>query len=324
MWSQTSILQYVNDNLISVRVKNSRSAFPELLIFTGAIITILVMLLFIFYIFSGSLPVFSREGLSFITGTVWNYDSDQYGLLYFIIGTLLVTAVSMLIACPLSILTAIFLAEFAPPKLSSIMRPMIELLVGIPSVVYGLLGVQILSSIFGSSIVPFIQTTLGFIPIFARVGVSTTSSIFLASSVLAIMVLPTITVLSIEAMRSVPGEYRDASIALGSTKWETIKKVVIPVALPGIITAVLLGMMRAMGETMAVVMLTGNVSHIPHSIFDTTYTMTSKILNDILFYFPQDNPRSALMGMAMVLFVIELFVLILSKALSRAIGARLK
>jgi phosphate transport system permease protein len=317
---QTSILQFFNDNFSRISVKNRKSAFPELMIFLCAMITILVILVFICYIFSESIPVFNREGLSFITGTTWNYTTDQYGILYFIIGTLAVTAVSMLIAFPLSILTAIFLAEFAPVRLSNLLRPMIELLVGIPSVIYGLLGAFVFASVFNSSIIPLMQDTLGFIPLFAYKGNHASSSIFLASSILAIMVLPTITVLSIEAMRSVPAEYRDASHALGSTKWETIKKVVIPVAMPGIIAGVLMGLMRAMGETMAVVMLTGNSNHLPTSIFDTTYTMTSKILNDILFYFPQDNPRSALMGIALVLFVIELFVLIISKA----IGGRLK
>jgi len=319
MMNQETIGQYREDKSVIISVKKRKSPFPEKLIYVGAIVAILVMLLFIYYIFSEALPVFSREGLGFITGTTWNYDTNQYGILYFIVGTLAVALVTMVIACPLSLLTAIFLAEFAPPKVEGIMRPMVELLVGIPSIVYGVFGALILAHIFSSSIMPLIGSTLGFIPIFANVQYNSSQSILLASSILAVMVLPTITVLSIEAMRSVPGDYKEASISLGATKWETIKKVVIPVSMPGIITAVMLGLMRAMGETMAIVMLTGNSMHMPRSILDTTYAMTSKILNDITFYYGVDSARSALMGIALVLFVIELLILLMTKA----IGARM-
>lgn len=323
MMRQESIEQYQTNKTSVISVKKPISAFPEKLIFVGAIVAIFIMLLFIYYIFSESLPVFSREGIGFITGTVWDYGTDQYGILDLIAGTMAITVTTIVIACPLSILTAIYLAEFAHPKIENCIRPMIELLVGIPSVVYGILGSTILAGIYKDSLIPFLSSILGFIPIFAGVKYPSGQSILLASSILAVMILPTITVITVEAMRSVPREYHEASISLGATKWETIKKVIIPVSMPGIITAVMLGLMRAMGETMAIVMLTGNAMHMPHSIFDTTYAMTSKLLNDITFYYGIDGARSALMGIALVLFVIEMMILLLTKLIgTRGIKVR--
>lgn len=320
MLKPQSIRESLKKKSVRVNVKTTRSPFAEKLIFVGAVTTILIMLIFIYTIFSGALPVFFREGLGFITGNVWDYSTNQYGISIFIVGTLIITMVTMLIACPLSILTAIFLAEFAPPHVRNVMRPMVELLIGIPSVVYGVFGIKYVSGFFVTTVKPFLGSTLGFIPFFANLHPYSGDSVLLASTVLAIMILPTITVLSIEAMSSVPTEYLDSSIALGATKWETVRKVVLPVAMPGIITGILMGLMRAMGETMAIVMLTGNVYHIPGSITDTAYSMTSKILNDITFYYGLDTPRSALMGIALVLFIIE-FILLLS---TKAIGARLR
>jgi phosphate transport system permease protein len=138
------------------------------------------------------------------------------------------------------------------------------------------------------------------------------------------MILPTIVAISQESLRSIPDSYREASLSLGATRWQTIKKVVIPAALSGIITGCILGMMRAMGETMAVVMVMGNSQHIPTSIFDTGFAMTSKILSDIGYYFSQPEPRSALFGIAVVLFLIEMGFVALARAISAGATARMK
>lgn len=276
-------------------------AFLASTIFTGFIVLFLIG--FVFYT---AAPVLGKEGIGFVTGTTWSYENHQYGIGLFIAGTLILTAVTMVIAFPLGIFTAIFLAEWAPVWLERIMRPSIELLVGIPSVVYGIFGFFVLENIFQDYVDPFIDGTLGFIPIFRDTHPSSGSGVLLASTVLAIMILPTIVTLSQEAMRAVPQDYREASYALGATKWETIKKVVIPTAISGIITGVVLGLMRAMGETMAVVMLLGNSAHVPVSILDTGYAMTSKILNDIGFYCMFPEPLSALFAIGAVLFVIEM------------------
>jgi phosphate transport system permease protein len=259
---------------------------------------------FIFYIAS---PVLVSEGFSFITGSVWDYSTGTYGIFPFIVGTLLLTAVTLAIAVPVGVLTAIYLAEWAPRWLEGILRPLIELLVGIPSVVYGIFGFFILQRFFADYINPVISGTLGrFSSFFVDPDPGCGTGVFLASTVLAVMILPTIIAISQEAMQAVHAEHREASLALGATKWETIKWVVIPIAFPGIVTAIILGMMRAMGETMAVVMLIGNTAIIPGSIMDTGYAMTSKILNDLGYYGAIPEYRSALYGIAAVLFIMEI------------------
>lgn len=273
----------------------------------SALVVGATILLIVSFIFWTATPIFQKEGLSFITGMEWSYSDGRYGILIFIANTLILTMATMLMAIPLSILTAIYLGEFAPAWLKGILRPMIELLVGIPSVVYGIFGLFILSDIYALYVDPLISSTLGFIPVFHDPNPGRSMGVLLASSVLAIMVLPTITVLSEEAIRSVPREYKEASYALGATRWDTILKTILPVAFPGMLTAIVLGMMRAMGETMAVVMLLGNSPKIPSSIMDTGYAMTSKILNDIGYYIAVDEARSALFGIAAVLFIIEAF-----------------
>ncbi len=280
----------------------------EVLLLSSALAVGAAILLVIFFVFWAAVPVFQKEGLGFIFGSEWNYNDGRFGIFVFIVNTLILTLVTMLIAIPLSILTAIYLGEFAPAWLKGIIRPMIELLVGIPSVVYGIFGLFIMSDIFAVSLDPFLNATLGFIPIFHDPNPGRSLGVLLASSVLAIMVLPTITVLSEESIRSVPREFKEASYALGATKWDTILKMVLPVAFSGIITAIVLGIMRAMGETMAVVMLLGNSPRIPSSIMDIGYAMTSKILNDIGYYIAVDDARSALFGIAAVLFIMEMLL----------------
>ncbi len=296
-----------------------RSKLPHLLLLTCVLATAAITLFFIAFIFKTALPVFESQGLGFITGTKWSYSEQVYGIRIFIIGTLVMTAVTLLLAVPLSVFTAIFLSEFAPVRVAGIMRPTIELLVGIPSVVYGIFGLFVLENIFQDHIDPFLSGTLGFIPFFSDPSPNSGTGVLLASTILAVMILPTIIALSEDAMRAVPFEYKEASFALGATHWETIRKVVLPTASGGILAATVLGMMRAMGETMAIVMLLGNSAHIPSSVLDTGYAMTSKILNDIGYYCAMDEPRSALFGIAAVLFAMEIIFV----AAARKIGGKL-
>jgi phosphate transport system permease protein len=278
------------------------------------IVTALILVGLIFYV---ALPVFQTQGLYFLYGDVWNYEKKIYGIRIFIMGTLALTATTLVIAFPISLFTAIFLAEYAPKPVASILRPMIELLVGIPSVVYGIIGLFVLESVFANVIDPFLNTYLGFIPLFVDPG-GGGNGVLLASTVLAIMILPTIITISEDSMHSVPYEYREASYALGANHWQTIKKVVLPAAFKGILLGAGLGMMRAMGETMAIVMLLGNISKVPGSLLDVGYAMTSKILNDIGFHLIYDSDRSALFGIAVILFLIEMIAL----SIFRKIGGR--
>jgi phosphate transport system permease protein len=269
------------------------------------------------------MPIFQKEGINFITGSVWDYNAHVYGILVYIVGTLYMTVVTLIIAVPLSLLTAIYLAEFAPLRVKQVIRPMIELLVGIPSVVYGIFGLFLLAGFFTNYINPFIDTTLGWIwvPVLGHVfhdpNPGRSAGVLLASTILAVMVLPTITVLSEEAIRSVPREYKEASYGVGATRWDTILRMILPVASSGIITAIVLGVMRAMGETMAIVMLLGNSDHMPTSILDVGYAMTSKILNDMGSWIADDEGRAALFGIAAVLFVIEMLFVVAIRFFSR-------
>ena len=279
---------------------------PELAFLGSAVGMAFAVILIFGFIAWTAAPVLAKEGFGFITGSVWNYDTHQFGILVFLWGTLILTAVTMILAVPIGVMTAIYLAEWAPGPVERILRPAIELLVGIPSVVYGIFGFFVLDGFYGDTLFPFLASLLGWTPLFRIVQPDQGLSILLAATILTIMVLPTIVALSQEAIRAVPREQREASLALGATGWETIRHVVLPAALSGIVTSVVLAMMRAVGETMAVVMVIGNSPHMPTSILDTGYTMTSKILNDIGYYLGEPEPRSALFAIALVLFVIEL------------------
>jgi phosphate transport system permease protein len=279
---------------------------PKWIFFGIAGITALLVFVIIGFLIYTASPVLKISGIGFITSSVWDYDTNQYGILVFLIDTIIVTALTLALAVPSGLLTAMYLAEWAPAWMEKILRPLVELLVGIPSVVYGLFGLLILSNFFMNYLDPFMDQTLGFIPIFRNIHPSLHVGLLLTSTILAVMVIPTIVALSQDAMRDVPDEYREASFALGATRWETVRNVVIPAAFPGIVTSVVLAMMRAMGETMAVVMLLGNTAQIPSSFFDEGYTMTAKILNDIYYYVSFPEPRAALFGIAVVIFLLEI------------------
>lgn len=270
-----------------------------------AIFTALITIFFVSFIFYMAFPVFLNQGLYFLYGNVWDYSENIYGIRTFVAGTFAMTFTTLLIALPVSFFTAIFLAEYAPGPIVSILRPMIELLVGIPSVVYGIFGLFMLENIFENTIDPFLSSHLGFIPLFVDHG-HNGKSVLLASVILAIMILPTVTTIAEDSIRSIPFSYREASFALGANHWQTIKKVVLRAASKGILLGAVLGMMRAMGETMAIVMLLGSVMKTPESLLDTGYAMTSKILNDITYHLIDDSARSALFGIAAVLFLLEI------------------
>ena len=279
---------------------------PGWIFFGIAGITAFLVVLIIGFLIYTAAPVLKTSGIGFITSSVWNYDTHQYGVLVYLIDTLILTALTLAIAVPSGLLTAMYLAEWAPVWMEKILRPLVELLVGIPSVVYGLFGLLFLSNFFLDYLNPWVDRVFGFIPIFRNLHPGSHVSLFLTAVILAVMVIPTIVALSQDAMRGVPDEYREASVALGATRWETMRHVVIPAAFPGIVTAVVLAMMRAMGETMAVVMLMGNTPYIPSSIFDQGYTMTAKILNDILWNVTDPEPRAALFGIAVIILLMEI------------------
>ena len=295
---------------------------PRWLFFLCASSVILaVMVIFGFILFT-ALPVIQQSGLNLILGTTWDYDTHQFGMLTLITGSVFLAGLTLILATPVGILTAIYLAEYAHPALEKTLRALIELLVGIPSVVYGIFGFILLEPIFHTVIKPAIGSLLGFIPIFYNLSPNTGSGYLLAATVLAIMILPTIISLSHESLRVVPSGYREASLALGATRWETIRYVMIPAGASGIISSIVLGVMRAMGETMAVVMLVGGTMHIPGSVLDSGFTLTAKILSDSSYYLIFPESRSAIFAMAIVLFVIEIFFVALIRLASKRISER--
>ena len=265
-----------------------------------------------------STEAFGRFGLGFITNTVWDPVAEVFGALPYIVGTLLSSAIALVIAAPIGILTAIFLAELAPRRLSIPLTFLIELLAAIPSVVFGLWGVFVLSPFLGSTVDPFLIRILGWIPIFA--GPSYGIGLFSAGIILAIMVLPTIVAISREVISSVPDSQREAMAALGATRWEIVRRAVLPFARSGIIGAVILGLGRALGETMAVTMVIGNAQDLPTSIFDQSQTIASKIATT----FNEASigiQTSSLIALGFILLVITIGLNVLARLLVRRVTA---
>jgi len=237
----------------------------------------------------GVFAVKSIAGVLF--GTAWHPLRGEFGLLPFLLGTLWVTLAAMLIAGPVSLLTAVYLSEYAPRKVRETAKPVVDLLAGIPSVVYGVWGVLM--------VVPLVRAAA---PFFG--ATSSGYSVLAGAIVLAIMVFPTIIHVALEVFAAVPQALRDASLALGATKWETVKHVVLRKGRPGIIAAVVLGLSRAFGETMAVLMVVGNVARIPRSLFDSAYPLPALIANNYGEMMSIPLYDSALMLAALVLFAI--------------------
>ena len=226
-------------------------------------VSVLALALIVVFLFREGIPLFKEVSVTdFIFGQEWypTYDPPSYGIWPLIIGSAVVTIFSCLIAVPLGVLSAVYISEIAPASIKDVTKSIIELLAGIPSVVLGFFGMVVVA--------PFIQETF---------DLPTGLNIVNASVILAIMAIPTISSISEDALYAVPQEFKDASYALGATKYETITKVIMPAALSGISTAVILGMARAIGETMVVLMVAGGAAAIPESIFDSVRPMPASI-----------------------------------------------
>lgn len=273
------------------------------LFFLSAISAIIVIFSIIFFLFRDAYPIFQKEGVvDFLIGMRW-YPTGQpplYGAFPLIVDTLLVTLGAMLIAIPLSIGSAIFIAELATPRMKAIIKPAIELLAGIPSVVFGFFGLIVL--------VTWLQITF---------DVPTGESWLAGSILLGIMAIPTITSVAEDAISSVPREYKEGSLAVGATRWQTISKIVVPSAISGITAAIILGIGRAIGETMAVMMVCGNPTYgfIPNpitNVFAPIKTLTATLGIEMGEVATGSDHYSALFGLALILLIITLIVNILA------------
>ncbi len=243
-------------------------------------------------------PAFTEIGVGdFLFGKVWSPADGQYGILPMIWGTIVVMAGALAIGTPLAVATAVFLAEIATPRVRSIVRPAVELLAGIPSVIYGFFGLVILR------------------PIIAEYSGGLGFGAFTAWIILAVMIVPTIATLSQDAIESVQGGIREASYAMGATTWQTIYKVLLPAAKVGIIDAIILGMGRAIGETMAVLMVVGNAPVFPKGISAPLSTLTTAIVLDMSY--ATGLHRTALFGMAIILFIVSMLLVAAVRLISR-------
>jgi phosphate transport system permease protein len=252
-----------------------------------------VVLIFLFLLREG-LPVFIQVPLSNLLGTGWYPTFDLFGMLPLILGSILITVGAIAIALPLGVATAVFVREAAPNWAREILKPLIEVLAGIPSVVLGFFGMTILA--------PLIREGL---------GVPTGLSAFSGALLLAYMALPTIISVAEDALDAVPKSYRDAGLAMGATQWQTIWRVVVPAARSGIITAVMLGLGRAIGETMAVMMVTGNAARMPlslDSMFRPARTMTATIAAEMGEVAQGSTHYHALFGIGIVLFLLTFLI----------------
>ncbi|MFO7917823.1 MAG: phosphate ABC transporter permease subunit PstC [Anaerolineae bacterium] len=269
------------------------------ILFVSALVSIFVVFLIFLFTLREAWPAFQEMGLGpLLTRTVWRPQHEKFGILSMIAGSMLVTLGAVMLGVPLALGGAIFLAEVAPPRVREVVRPAVELLAGVPSVIYGLFGMVVL--------VPLVRR----IPVPGNTGFG----LLAASIVLAVMVLPTITNIAEDAIRSVPREYKEGSLALGATHWQTIIGVILPAARSGIIAAVILGVGRALGETMAMIMVIGNSIAFPKPLTDNPLTLvlrqartlTGNIAVEITY--ATGLHEDALFATGVILFVLIMFV----------------
>jgi phosphate transport system permease protein len=271
----------------------------------AALCSIIFLFGIIFSIFREGLPIFKTAGLfKFLFGTAWYPTSEpaEFGILPLIVGSIVVTIGALIVSIPLGVGSAIYLSEMARPWTREILKPFIELLAGIPSVIFGLFGMAFLS--------PFIMRLF---------HLNTGLNAFTASIILGLMVVPIISSLSEDAISAVPKSLREAAYALGANKWETIRRIILPAAKSGIISSIILGFGRAIGETMVVLMVAGGSAIIPKSIFQPVRPMTSAIAAEMGETVVGDDHYRALFGIAIVLFIIIFASNLITESVKRKI-----
>ena len=284
--------------------KFKNEIFGSTLLKISGILIIVTTILLIGFVALKGLALFTNDGYSiikFLFGSEWKPDAKNpsFGSMIFTEGSILVSLVAILIATPLALCVAIYSVEISKSIVQKIVNPFIEILIGVPSVVYGWVGLSL--------VVPFVRNYVG------GMGFSLLSG----GIVLAVMIFPTITSVSIEALKAVNNDFRTGSLAIGATKWQTIRKIVIPTALPGILTGVVLGLARAFGEALAVQMVIGNTIATPKSPLDSMVTLTSIITMDMGNTTDGSTWNNALWSMALLLLVVSFIIIILLKQIGK-------
>jgi phosphate transport system permease protein len=275
-------------------MKRTLDAVIEGTIFLCGILSIIFVILIFGFLFKESVSFFKNFSiLRFIIGQFWHPTSNpaSFEIFPLIFGSIIVTVGACIIAVPIGVMSALFISEIAPKFLRNILKSSVELIAAIPSVVVGLIGMI--------TIVPFVKSTF---------NVPTGLTIFSGSVMLAFMAMPTIVTVSEDAIRSVPWQYKEGALALGATKWLTMRRIILKAATPGIMAAVMLGIGRIVGETMVVMMITGNAAHIPHSIFEPVRTMTATIAAEMGETVRGDMHYKSLFAIGLVLFVVTFLI----------------
>lgn len=299
-YSQSSLLKH--KGFIRGLTDRHSETRGKLIIFSSAIFVIIAVVAITLFLTLQGLRSFVVDHISvwtFLTGTTWNPDESVYGAFPFIFGSIAVTLLAALLATPIAIGCAIFMAELSKRWGQRILQPVIEILVGIPSVVYGLIGLVVIA--------PYISDHFG----------GTGQSLIAGAIVIGIMILPTVASIAADSIRAVPDSLREASYAIGGTKWQTIWRVVIPAAGSSLVTAIVLGMSRAFGEALAVQMVIGNVSKLPQSIFDPSATLTTIITLSMGHTTSGSELNNALWSLGLILLIISYFFIVIVRFLSR-------
>ena len=258
-----------------------------------AVFTILFLLVIGFSLFFKALPIMKEKNLwVLLTSANWKPFKGDFGFLPFIVSSVYVSLIAIIIALPLSILTSIFLNSYASKSIRRLFEPVVDLLSGIPPVIYGVWGTITIVPLISNKIAPrFVEFSTGY-------------TVLAGGVVLAIMIIPLLISILVEVFRSIPKEITDASLSMGATKWQTVKKVILRKSFPGIIAASVLALSRAFGETIAVLMVCGNIAQIPHSFFDASYPLPALIANNYGEMLSMPGYESALMFAAFLLFII--------------------
>ena len=264
----------------------------KVVFFIAALVSIAAVALICIFLFANGVPAMAKIGIfNFIGGSTWTPSNEpaEYGIFPMILGSIYVTAGALVVGVPIGLLTAVYLAKFCPKHIYKVLKPAVELLAGIPSVVYGFFGLVVL--------VPFIRD---------NIGGNGTGSILTASILLGIMILPTIITVSESAIRAVPDSYYEGSLGLGATHERTVFRVILPAAKSGILAGIVLGIGRAIGETMAVILVAGNQAIIPDSVLSGVRTLTTNIVMEMGY--ASGLHREALIATGVVLFVLILLI----------------
>jgi phosphate transport system permease protein len=265
-------------------------------------------------VFNQASPAISRFGLAFVGHTTWNPVKNVFGAGSFIYGTLVSSLIALLIATPTAVAISIYLTELAPRVIRRPVAILVELLAAIPSVILGLWGIIILGPFLGNHLEPFLKSFLSWLPLFG--GTPSPYGMLNAALILTIMTLPIVTAITREVFETTPGELKEAAYALGATRWEMIRTVVLPVARPGMVGAVILGLGRAFGEAIAVTQVIGNATSLNASLFAPAGTLAAQIASE----YQSANPglgQASLLYLAAILLVISLIVNIVARAIAR-------